>query len=153
MTSVPVGDLTTETSGAEACLARWLPSVLPGADAGSARAARLDRIEGGHLAETLLADFEWRVAGAERGQRAVIRVRPPEPGLFEPYNFGKLFAILQGLEGTSVRSPRPLWLEGTGTVLGREFYVMERVAGSVYKTQVPAEMATDQARIRRMTES
>lgn len=153
MTTVPVSEVATETSSVGACLAQWLQSILPGADADSVRVARLGPVEVGHSAEILLADFEWRVDGGQCGQQAVIRRRPPAPGLLEPYDLGKQFAILQGLEATGVRSPRPLWLESTGTVLGQEFYVMERVAGSVYKTNVPYEVTTDQARIRRMTES
>jgi aminoglycoside phosphotransferase (APT) family kinase protein len=145
--------VTIDLGRAEACLAQWLRSVLADADAGSVPVARLGKVMVGHSAETLLADFEWLVAGAERGQQAVVRLRPPKPALLEPYDLGKQFAILQGLEATRVRSPRPLWLESTGTVLGQEFYVMERVAGSVYKTHVPYEVATDQARIRRMSES
>jgi len=153
MTTVPVSEVATETSSVGACLAQWLQSILPGADADSVRVARLGPVEVGHSAEILLADFEWRVDGGQCGQQAVIRRRPPAPGLLEPYDLGKQFAILQGLEATGVRSPRPLWLEDTGTVLGQEFYVMERAAGSVYKTQVPHEVAIDQARVRRMSES
>src|SRR5579871_698109 len=110
MTTVPVSDPATGASSTEARLAQWLQSILPAADAGSVRVTRLGEVEVGHSAETQLADFEWRAAGTACGQQAVIRRRPPSPGLLEPYNLGKQFAILRGLEDTGVRSPRPLWL-------------------------------------------
>ncbi len=40
-----------------------------------------------------------------------------------------------------VRVPRALWLEETGAVLGRPFFVMERVAGDVYEMEPPAGVA------------
>jgi aminoglycoside phosphotransferase (APT) family kinase protein len=50
-----------------------------------------------------------------------------------------------------VRSPRVYWYEGTGDVLGREFYVMERLGGTVYERAVPAELEDAPARIARMS--
>ena len=41
------------------------------------------------------------------------------------------------LERTPVRAPRALWLEDTGDVLGRPFFVMERLPGDVYEMALP----------------
>ncbi len=132
-------------------LASWFAGKLP--DAHDVRIEGLDRLEFGHSAETLLFTICWHAHGADRRQDVVLRLRPPPPGLLEPYNLRRQFEILRALEATPVRSPRALWLEGTGAVLGREFYVMERLAGTVYERSVPHELEADPQRIRRMSES
>ena len=67
----------------------------------------------------------------------MLRLRPRPPALLEPYDLERQFDILRALETTPVRAPRALWLEDTGDVLGRPFFVMERVAGDVYEMQAP----------------
>ena len=47
-----------------------------------------------------------------------------------------------------MRAPRALWLEESGDVLGRPFFVMERVAGEVYEMAAPQDATPE--RIRRM---
>ena len=79
--------------------------------------------------------------------------RPPAPGLLEPYDLQRQFSVLQGLVPTSVRTPQPLWFESSGRVLGREFYVMERLPGTVYEQGASAEPPGDPDLIRRMCES
>ena len=39
--------------------------------------------------------------------------------------------------------PRALWLEDSGDVLGRPFFIMERVGGIVYEMESPADAADD----------
>ena len=50
-----------------------------------------------------------------------------------------------------MRSPKVYWHEGTGDVLGREFYVMERLDGTVYERGVPEELSRRAERIARMS--
>jgi aminoglycoside phosphotransferase (APT) family kinase protein len=50
-----------------------------------------------------------------------------------------------------VRVPRALWLEDTGEVLGRPFFIMERVGGDVYEMDSPAD-ASDET-VQRMCRS
>ena len=128
-------------------LATWFAAQLP--DAKDVRVEGLDRVEVGHSAETLIVTV---VIGGER-RDVVIRVRPEPPGLLEPYDLQRQFTILRALESTPVRSPRALWFEPSGEVLGREFYVMERLPGRVIERGVPDEVAGDPALVRRMCES
>jgi aminoglycoside phosphotransferase (APT) family kinase protein len=108
----------------------------------------------GHSAETLLLTVRWSTAdGDEDGRDVVLRLRPPPPGLLEPYDLHRQFTILRALESTSVPAPAVLWYEGTGEVLGRECYVMERVGGTVYERAVPAELEHAPERIARMSAS
>lgn len=128
-------------------LTAWFASQLP--DAHEVLVEGLDRVELGHSAETLLMTLV--VDGARRD--VVVRARPPEPGLLEPYDLEQQFRILRALEPTPVRSPNVYWYEGTGKVLGREFYVMERLDGTVYEQGVPAELSDAPHRIARMSRS
>ncbi len=136
-------------------LASWLTKQIADADADAeeVQVAGLDRVELGHSAETLLVTVTWRSNGAPRSTDGVIRIRPPEPGLLPPYDLKRQFDILRCLESTPVRAPRALWFEPTGDVLGRDFYVMERLRGSVHERVLPDELAADASRIRRMCEN
>jgi aminoglycoside phosphotransferase (APT) family kinase protein len=131
-------------------LASWLAAQLP--DGEDFRVTGLDRVEMGHSAETLLVTLAWRAQDSDHRQDVVIRVRPPAPGLLEPYDLRRQFDILRAVESTPVRAPRALWFEPSGEVLGREFYVMERLGGTVYERHVPDEVATNPRRVRRMCE-
>jgi aminoglycoside phosphotransferase (APT) family kinase protein len=113
-------------------LLEWCRSQLP--DAHDVRIVGIDRVELGHSVEMMLSTVTWRAHGDEHRQDVVLRLRPPEPGLLEPYDLTRQFGILRGLERTEVRAPRALWLEPTGNVLGRPFIVMERLGGAVYET-------------------
>jgi aminoglycoside phosphotransferase (APT) family kinase protein len=132
-------------------LSSWFDLQL--ADARDVRIEGLDRVVMGHSAETFLLTLCWTAAGGDERRDVVIRVRPPEPGLLEPYDLKRQYEILRALAPTPVRAPRALWFEPTGEVLGSEFYVMERLPGRVYEQGFPEELATDPARVRRMCTS
>jgi aminoglycoside phosphotransferase (APT) family kinase protein len=134
----------------ETRLTSWLATQLP--DAQDVRVDGLDRVEFGHSAETLLLTVAWRDRDGEHREDVVIRIRPPEPGLLPPYDLQRQFDILRALEPTPVRSPRAWWYEGTGSVLERDFYVMERLPGTVYERVIPQELLDEPERVRRMCE-
>ncbi len=129
-------------------LAAWLAGQIEGA--GTVELDGIDRAEMGHSAETLNVTISWTNRDGQHQKEAVIRIRPPAPGLLEPYDLSRQFRVLQALEPTPVKAPRPLWLEPTGDVIGREFYVMERLPGRVYEQGYPDELAMDAARLGRM---
>lgn len=131
-------------------LAGWLRTQL---DAADVRVEGLSRVEVGHSAEMLVCTIAWRTRSGEERRDVVVRVQPPSPGLLEPYDLQRQFQILRALEGAAVKAPKALWLERSGDVLGRPFFVMERLAGEVYERSVPAALDAAPARIRRMSES
>jgi aminoglycoside phosphotransferase (APT) family kinase protein len=132
-------------------LSRWLREQLP--DRQDVRIEGLDRVDFGHSAEMIVLTVISQSDGAQHRQDVVVRLRPRPPALLEPYDLKRQFDILRALERTPVRVPRALWLEGSGDVLGRPFFVMERVAGEVYEMQAPAGPDATPERIRRMCES
>jgi aminoglycoside phosphotransferase (APT) family kinase protein len=129
-------------------LAAWLGDQIP--DANEIRLDGWDRMELGHSAEMLSFTIRWRAGGAEQAQDVVLKLRPPSPGLLEPYDLERQFTILRALEPTEVRTPPALWLEPSGDVLGREFYVMERMPGEAFERVVPPELDADPECIPRM---
>ncbi|MFY9921320.1 MAG: phosphotransferase family protein, partial [Mycobacterium sp.] len=111
-------------------LTAWLRAQL-GVD--DLRIEGLDRVEFGHSAEMMVLT----IVTADDSRDVVLRLRPRPPALLEPYDLTRQFEILRALERTPVRAPRALWLEDTGDVLGRPFFVMERLTGDVYEMDAP----------------
>jgi aminoglycoside phosphotransferase (APT) family kinase protein len=120
-------------------LTAWLRAQVPDAD--DVRVEGLDRVNFGHSAEMMLLSVVARHGDRDHRQDAVLRLRPKPPALLEPYDLARQFATLRALADTAVRVPRALWLEETGDVLGRPFFVMERAAGQVYEMEAPAGVA------------
>jgi aminoglycoside phosphotransferase (APT) family kinase protein len=126
--------MTSDTSISER-LTAWLRTQLPDAD--DVRVEGLDRVSFGHSAEMMMASVVTRRGDQDTRQDVVLRLRPRPPALLEPYDLGRQFAILRALQDTAVRVPRALWLEDTGDVLGRPFFIMERAGGDVYEMEPP----------------
>jgi len=131
-------------------LTGWLRGQL--SDADELRIEGLERVEFGHSAEMMALTVVTGHGEAEERRDVVVRLRPRPPALLEPYDLKRQFDILRKLENTSVRAPRALWLEESGDVLERPFFVMERVAGSVYEMEAPQGPDATAQRIRRMCE-
>jgi aminoglycoside phosphotransferase (APT) family kinase protein len=140
-------DLVTDVGAA---LTVWLRSQLP--EATDLKVEGLNQVEFGHSAETLLFTVVWQQHGARHRRDVVLRLRPPSPGLLEPYDLRRQFDVLRALENTPVRAPRGLWIEETGDVLGRPFFVMERLDGEVYEREVPPHLKDSPERIAKMSE-
>ncbi len=122
-------------------------------DADDVSVSGLDRVDLGHSAEMLMLTLVATRGGQAEDQEVVIRMRPPEPGLLEPYDLERQFRILRALEPTDVLAPRALWFEPTGDVLGRPFLVMARVDGEVFEQDTPAAAADDPDLVPRMAMS
>jgi aminoglycoside phosphotransferase (APT) family kinase protein len=140
--------MMTQSDAVPDRLAAWLVTQIPGVD--DVRIEGLDRVEFGHSAEMMVLTVVTVRGRAEERQDVVLRLRPPPPALLEPYDLKRQFGILRALEHTPVRVPRALWLEGSGDVLGREFFIMERVDGDVFEMETPDR---PDASIQRMCES
>jgi aminoglycoside phosphotransferase (APT) family kinase protein len=83
-----------------------------------------------------------------RGDAELILRRPPRPPLPpSAHDVLREARLLRALEGTAARVPRVLAVGEDSDVIGCPFYVMERVAGDVITSQVPA--ALDRPRERR----
>lgn len=124
----------------------WLRTVT-NADV---RVEGLENVEFGHSAELLAFTVVTPRGGVESCRDAVLRMRPQPPALLEPYDLDRQFRILSALGDTDVRVPPVLWHEPTGDVLGRPFFVMDRVDGDVYELDKPE---VGDARVQRICRS
>jgi aminoglycoside phosphotransferase (APT) family kinase protein len=139
----------TLDAGTTERLTGWLRSQLP--DAEDVRVEGLDRVNFGHSAEMMMLTIVTRRGGQDTRQDVVLRLRPKPPALLEPYDLARQFRILRALEDTAVRVPHALWLEDSGEVLGRPFFVMQRATGDVYEMEAPA--GVDDRTVARMCQS
>lgn len=119
-------------------LATWLGEQV---DAEVAVEAQ-DRPEGvGHSNETWLIDATWDAGDGPRTEHLVFRVAPGGLGVFPDYDLTRQALCLQAVgEHSTVPVPTVRWEEPTGGVIGRPFYVMDRIEGVVPADRMPYTM-------------
>lgn len=124
----------------------WLAGRTP-----QARGLKLDharQLTLGHSNQT------WDVAVSWEGgsDRYVLRAPPIGVGLLEPYDVARQYHVMKALEGSPVPLPRMLWLEESGEVLGKPFFLMERLDGFAVERGLPEELDRSPAAIRAICE-
>lgn len=121
-------------------LEQWLAERL---GVGAVAISGMDRPVGaGRSNDTFLfaANFK-RDGGAER-RDLVLRIKPDQFQIFMDTNFREQFQILEALHSSSqARVAAPCWYEEDGSILGRAFYVMERLRGRVPVSYPPYNSA------------
>ena len=106
----------------------------------------------GHSAEMLLLTVVWQTNGCAEHRDVVVRIRPPDPGLLEPYDLRRQFDILRALETTPVRAPHGLWIDEDRYRLRTPVLCDGALAGTVYEREIPVELANAPQRIHHMSE-
>ncbi|BBY54675.1 phosphotransferase family protein [Mycobacterium koreense] len=94
----------------------------------------------GMSSETLILSGRWSQDGTEVQQRWVARVAPADADVpvFRTYRLDHQFAAMRRIaELTDVPVPQVRWLEPSGTVLGRPFFLMDLVDGQVPPDVMP----------------
>ena len=82
--------------------------------------------------ETILFDATWEQAGAAKRQSFVLRLHPGDFQVYLDPAFERQFRLLQTLGREDLaRVPAALWEERDPDVLGRSFFIMERIVGRV----------------------
>jgi len=89
-------------------------------------------VEFGHSAETLLTTICWSDDAGDHQKDVVARLRPPAPD-FSSRTTSGASSTSCGTRTHTSPGTGALWFEPSGDVLGREFYLMERLAGTVYE--------------------
>ena len=121
-----------DTAAMSARLTEWLPGAL---GVGQVEVTNLHvPSANGMSSETVLVDA--RCDGEDRG--LVLRVAPAKGGLFRDYDLTREARVMTAVaEGSDAPVPRILAHESTGSVLGSEFLVMQRVYGEVPSDDPP----------------
>ncbi len=123
-------------------LQTWFGQRLPGAKLRS----EVSRRPMGFSNDTFVIDLVWQPQdGSERAESFVLRAPPAGQGLLAPYDLSKQFGVMDKLAGSAVPVPAMLWYESDESVLGREFFVMEKVDGIAFESTVPSEFADTSA--------
>jgi len=108
-------------------------------------AISVSQFPGGHSNLTYLV---------RHGDHEYVLRRPPFGSKVKSaHDMGREFTVLTKLSAVYDRAPKPFAYESTGDVLGAPFYLMERRRGVILRKEVPAEIADDLPRVRRVCEA
>jgi aminoglycoside phosphotransferase (APT) family kinase protein len=83
----------------------------------------------------------------------VLRRAPPGVKIKSAHDMGREFKILSHLAPLWPKAPRPLAICEDESVIGTQFYLMERVRGVILRQRVPSSLGLDEATMRRASES
>lgn len=120
-------------------ISRWLATQLPG---GATPEITVESgvDTNGMSSETIMLTGRWLADGAPVEQRWVMRVAPSDEDVpvFPAYRLDHQFEVMRRVgELTDVPVPKVRWIEPTGEVLGRPFFLMDRVDGQVPPDVMP----------------
>lgn len=131
MSDVIVAPSTRDLEDLRRDLESWLQSQMPGA-----ANIRVDNLEyprgAGQSHETILFDAHWDEGGAHVDQGCVVRFKPTSFIMFQDDLFYEQIRVMQIIHADGrVPVAKVLWVERDPSVLGGEFYVMEKKIGRV----------------------
>ncbi|QUR66701.1 phosphotransferase family protein [Mycobacterium spongiae] len=122
-----------------AVMSRWLSSVLPGGPTPEVTVeSGVDAT--GMSSETIILTARWQEDGRSIEQKLVARVAPAadDVPVFPTYHLDHQFEVIRRVgEMTDVPVPRVRWIEPTGNVLGKPFFLMDYVEGVVPPDVLP----------------
>jgi len=94
----------------------------------TATVAILNRLGGGAIQENWAIDVAV-ADGPQAGQYEAVLRGDAVSGIAESWPRAKEYALIAAAHAAGVTVPQPLWLEPSGSVTGRPFYVMRRAKG------------------------
>ena len=109
-------------------LERYLRKVMGGV--GELQVSEINRMTEGYSYETYIFQTQWQEKDEIISRELAIRMEP-QAGVVEPYDVRPQYWALKALENTPVPTPKVFWLESDPSVLGKPFFVMEKVPGEV----------------------
>ncbi|WP_101757037.1 phosphotransferase family protein [Oceanicoccus sp. KOV_DT_Chl] len=96
--------------------------------------------EAGASNETLLFDISWTEQGASQTQALVARLEASGEGIFPEYDLPLQYRTMQRLQNTPVKVPTTLGMEMDTSVIGKPFFIMERLHGRYMADNPPYQM-------------
>ncbi|MGE3691744.1 MAG: phosphotransferase family protein [Novosphingobium sp.] len=137
MSDIIVAPETRDLDELAGQLTAWLGLQMP--EARELRLADFDYPRGAGMShETILFEVRWSADGEQRKQGMVVRIKPETQTVFPDNLFDEQYQLMKLLhEGNYVRVAKVLWLEQDTSILGRPFFVMERMYGRVPVSNPP----------------
>jgi aminoglycoside phosphotransferase (APT) family kinase protein len=117
-------DTATETPAATA-IGRWLGEQMSASDV---RVTRYERLPGGAIQDNFLLDVDI-AKGPWRGSHGFVLRTDAPSNIAASLTRAQEFAVLNVAHAAGVATPKPLFLCRDRAVIGREFFVMERLPG------------------------
>ncbi|MFA5630064.1 MAG: phosphotransferase family protein [Porticoccaceae bacterium] len=116
----------------------WLADRIPGCSE-----LRLDEVvaTGGLSNELIIVEASWREGSESRKQGFVLRIDPVNYRKRPSSNLRREFDVLNGLyRHSDVPVPKPFWYEEDSSLLGAEFFAMERLYGQIPADRPPYQL-------------
>ena len=112
--------------------------------------SRLERMSGGAIQQNWAVDAEVTGGAFAGQQRWVMRIDAPAR-VAESLSRAEEFRVLQAMQRAEVLAPRPLWVCDDAAVMGRSYFVMERLPGVAagHKVARDAALVPDRQRLAR----
>ncbi|GAB2175877.1 phosphotransferase family protein [Dongia sp. agr-C8] len=102
--------------------------IAQAAGAKSVTVTILNRLGGGAIQENWALDVDV-ADGLQAGHYEAVLRSDAVSGIAESWSRAREYALIAAAHAAGVTVPQPLWLEPSGNVIGRPFYVMRRVKG------------------------
>ncbi len=110
-------------------LEHWLADAMPGAT--SITLSPFVPAASGFSNLTLFTELRWSGADGPELTELVLRVQPPDGGLFPDYDLRLQYDVMSCLAGSTVPVPKVAWFVDDPDVLGAPGFLMHRVHGQV----------------------
>jgi aminoglycoside phosphotransferase (APT) family kinase protein len=138
-----IGAVRDEDAFDVAAVDRWLRAVAPELDL--VGLPDVQQFSKGASNRTYLVRYP--------AQDLILRRPPAGAAIKSAHDMGREFRVQQALQASFPSVPRMVGLCDDPAVLGSEFYVMQRITGTILRSRIPADLGLDPAGLRKLCES
>jgi len=121
--------MTPDTQYLQNNLKLWLQKKLPASD--NLDIDSFEKTSSGTSNETYFLTFRYRANGANVTRKMVVRWAPEASALLHTYNLMEQFQLMSHLKASRIPVPEVFWFEDDESIIGRPFFVMDRIEGEV----------------------
>ena len=122
----------------KAKLEQWLSGQFPARE--NLAITEFSSPTAGASNETLLFDINYRENGEPKSQALVARLEVSGEGVFPEYDLELQYQTMQRLQATGLKVPVMVGMEPNPAIIGKPFYIMERLEGRYLTDNPPYQM-------------